>query len=247
MPLPAAICFLLGPLLGPLLGVLVDRSVDRETPEPFLRCPRCSQRLPVPFPVPVVSWFARCPNNHRSWRYPVIDLGAGVLFAIAGWTFGWSWQLVPYLIFFAMLAVMSVVDIEHKLLLDIFTFPALFFGLFVVLALSGPNDFEAGIAPALWAGGLYFVFFFLANRIYPPGMGLGDVKLAPSLGLFLGWLADDSFRGVQITMTAILIGLLSGAVIGMIAQRSRKAEVPFGPFMVLGAVAMIAITTPAGV
>lgn len=247
MPLPAAILFLLGPLLGPLLGLIVDRSVERESPQPFLRCPECSKRIETPFPVPVMAWFARCPEGHRSWRYPATDLGAGLLFAVAGWTFGWSWQLIPYLIFFAALVVASVVDLEHKLLLDIFTFPMLLFGLFAVLALSGPNDFDAGIAPALWAGGLYLAFFYLAHRVYPPGMGFGDVKLAPSLGLFIGWMTADVFVGVRLMMSAVILALLSGAIIGMIAQRTRKAEVPFGPFMVLGAVVMIALTTPAGI
>ncbi len=247
MPLTAAVCVILGLVVGPWLGLGVDRSVERERLEPHLRCGTCRSTLGRTSLLPLRSWFATCPQGHRSWRYPVVDVSAAVLFGIAGWRFGWSWQLWPYLLFFAVLIVMSVVDLEHKLLLNILTFPTLALGLFAVLALSTPNGFSEGIAPALWAAGAYFAFFYLAHRIYPAGMGLGDVKLAPSLGLFIGWLTEDPFVAVELMLFAVLIGLVAGGLIGFIAQRSRKAEIPFGPFMALGAVVVIASTSPAAV
>lgn len=247
MPLIAALSALAGLVVGPLLGLVVDRAVDRERPEPHLRCATCGRSLGRYSLIPVVAWFTRCPVGHRSWRYPLVDLTAAVLFGIAGWRFGWTWQLGPYLLFFAALVVMCVIDVEHKLLLNILTYPTLLGGLFVVLALSTPNDFAAGIAPALWAASAYFGFFYVAHVVYPAGMGFGDVKLAPSLGLFIGWLSDDPLRGIQSMLSAVLIALVVGAVVGIALTRNRKAEVPFGPFMVVGAVAVIATTTPAGI
>ena len=207
----------------------------------------CGVSLGVKALVPVLNWFAECSNGHRNWRYPLTDLLTAASFAVAGFRFGLSWQLWPYLLFFAALVAMSVIDLETKLLVNVLTFPTLGGLLFAVLALSGPNGFAAGIGPALWAGGLYLLFFFVVHRVYPAGMGFGDVKLAPSLGLAIGWMFDDPFPAIQTMLIAVIIGLLSGGIIGIILQRSRKAEVPFGPFMALGTVIMIAVTTPAGV
>jgi leader peptidase (prepilin peptidase)/N-methyltransferase len=144
-----------------------------------------------------------------------------------------------------MLVAMAVIDLETKLLVNVLTYPAVLGFLFAVLALSSPNDYSDGIAPALWAGGLYLLFFLVVHRVYPAGMGLGDVKLAPTLGLAIGWLYTDSFIAVQRMLLAVILGLVLGGVIGIIVQRNRKAEVPFGPFMVLGALIVIGATVPA--
>ncbi len=197
--------------------------------------------------VPVLNWSSTCTQQHRHWRYIATDLLTASTFAVAGFRFGLSWQLWPYLLLFAALVAMSVIDLETKLLVNVLTFPTLGLLLFAILVMSPPNDFSAGIAPALWAGGLYYLFFLVVYRIYPAGMGFGDVKLAPTLGLAIGWMFDDPLMAIQRMLVAVIIGLLSGGVIGLVLQRSRKAEIPFGPFMVLGTVIVIAITMPAGI
>ena len=73
-------------------------------------------------------------------------------------------------------------------------------------------------------------FFLIAALLYPRGMGMGDVKLAAVLGLYLG-------RAVA---PAILIALVSGVFVGAAimvrkgAVEGRKTAVPFGPFLALG-------------
>ena len=87
-----------------------------------------------------------------------------------------------------------------------------------------PEQLIAGAA----AGG----FFLLAALAYPRGMGMGDVKLAGMLGLYLG-------RAVA---PAIFVGLIAGVVVGAViiarkgAREGRKTAVPFGPFLALGGV-----------
>ena len=82
----------------------------------------------------------------------------------------------------------------------------------------------------LIAGAAAFAFFFLAAWLYPRGMGMGDVKLAGVLGLYLG-------RAVA---PAIFIALISGVLVGAIViarlgqAKGRKTAVPFGPFLALG-------------
>ena len=245
MPLEAALCAALGVLLAPLIGIIVDRAVEREPLAPELRCPRCNRTLAVRALVPVLGLVERCSEGHRHWRYPAVTAAMAVSFGIAGYRFGFMWQLWPYLGLFAALVAMSIIDLETKLLVNILTYPTLAAFLFAVLALSSPNGYSNGIAPALWAGGLYFLFFVAVHVVYPAGMGLGDVKLAPSLGLSVGWLFTDTWVAIERMMMAVLLGLLIGGVTGIVVQRSRKAEVPFGPFMVLGTMIIIAGAAPA--
>ncbi|NNE95522.1 MAG: prepilin peptidase [Acidimicrobiales bacterium] len=245
MPLEAALCTALGVLLAPLVSIIVDRAVEREPLVAELRCPRCSRTLARRALVPVFGLGERCSEGHRHWRYPAVTSAMAATYAVAGYRFGFTWQLWPYLVLFAALVAMSIIDIETKLLVNIITYPTLAGFLFAVLALSSPNGYSDGIAPALWAGGLYFLFFLVVHVVYPAGMGLGDVKLAPSLGLGVGWLFTETTAAVERMMVAVILGLLLGGVIGIIVQRSRKAEVPFGPFMVLGTIIVIAGTVPA--
>jgi leader peptidase (prepilin peptidase)/N-methyltransferase len=90
-----------------------------------------------------------------------------------------------------------------------------------------PDTLPERIAAGVAAGGL----LFLAALAYPRGMGLGDVKLAATMGLFLG-------RSVA---PAMFVALLAGALVGvaMIARHgasARKSAIPFGPFLALGGV-----------
>lgn len=241
---------IVGLLLGPWLGIVVDRAVEREAPALCHRCPRCRTEFGASSLIPMRSWFRRCPEDasHPQWRYPAIDLATAACFAVVGLRLPGSWMLVPYLVLFALFVTMSVIDLEHKLLLDILTFPTLGLGLFLVLFLSGLNDAQAAIGPALAGAGLYGVILLAAYLAYPPGLGFGDVKLAPSLGLAMGWVAVDVISAVRMVMYAIIVGFLImgilGVMYGRLTGQGRKAEVPAGPFLVLGALTLIVVSHP---
>lgn len=247
MPLAAAVCAAVGLAIGPLVGIIVDRAVERESFELLLRCPRCGESLGSRSLIPLIGLSSQCSSEHRSWRYPLTTAATAAGFAIAGFRFGFTWQLWPYLALIVLLVAMAVIDLETKLLLNVLTYPTAIGFLFAVLVLSTPNNYADGIAPALWAGGLYLAFFMVVHLAYPAGMGLGDVKLAPTLGLAVGWLFTDPIVAIQHMLVALVLGLLLGGITGVVVQRSRKAEVPFGPFMVLGTMIVIAGTVPASV
>ncbi|MFD0891219.1 prepilin peptidase, partial [Streptosporangium algeriense] len=98
-----------------------------------------------------------------------------------------------------------------------------------------------GLAGALLGGlvltGLYLLLFL----VNPEGMGLGDVKFAAALGTALGWLGWDAL------VTGTFLGFLAGGLYGgaLVAARraGRGSEIPFGPFMAVGAFAVI-LTAP---
>ncbi|WP_371784541.1 prepilin peptidase [Streptosporangium subroseum] len=110
-------------------------------------------------------------------------------------------------------------------------------GLLAVAALAGgrfDDLLRAGLAGAALAA--FYLVLFLVN---PAGMGLGDVKLAASLGTALGWL------GWEPVITGAFLGFVAGGLYGvalMVAGRAgRKSEIPFGPFMIIGAFAAILV------
>ncbi len=239
-----------GLILGPLLGIVVDRAVEREKPELEHRCQQCGATLGRNSLLPVVSWFQRCPVDpgHVRWRYPVTDITLAAVFAVAGARFGPSWMLLPYLVLFVSFVAMSVIDLEEKLLLNILTYPTLGLGLFGVLVLSGPNGYADGIWPALIGAITYFAILGLAFAAYPPGLGFGDVKLAPTLGLAMGWVAADSLAAVMMVLYALIIGFVAlaviGAIYGLVTGKGLKVELPAGPFLVLGAIVLIVYSDP---
>lgn len=239
---------LLGLVVGPLLGVAVDRAVERERPEPLHRCQHCGADMGPRSLLPVLGWFRSCPKDqeHRNWRYPLVDVSTALLFALGAWRFGTSWMLLPYLGLFAIMVVMSVIDVETHLLLNVLTFPAFGLGLFAVLTLSAPLGRAEAIWPALVGAGVFGAIILLSYLAYPPGMGLGDAKLAPTLGLFLGWLTTNSYVAARLSFYALIVGLLGAGVLGLTLRALKvlgpKAEIPMGPGLIGGTIVVIALS-----
>ncbi len=249
-----------GLLVGPFLGIVVDRIIERESLEMNHRCPVCGSNLGSASIIPVRSWFVRCPTDpgHSRWRYAVTDVMTAVLFAVAANRFGWTWQLWPYLALFALFVVMAITDWEHHLLVNELTKSTFVLALGSVLILGGLVGREDAIWPAIGAGLFAGIFFLVFHLIYPPGLGLGDVKLAPSIGLFVGWLGEDVLDGISLTLNALVVGMLLGGVVGLVLRRWANGqpaerfadqpeewipgEVPLGPFLIVGAVILIAVT-----
>jgi leader peptidase (prepilin peptidase)/N-methyltransferase len=135
-------------------------------------------------------------------------------------------QLVLGLVLVALLVPLALIDLETRLLPNVLTLPAAVLAVALGVGLDPAGQVERLIAGAA-AGG----FFLVAALLHPRGMGIGDVKLAAVLGLFLG-------REVAV---AVLVALVVGVVVGVaiIARKGsagRKTAIPFGPFLALGGV-----------
>jgi leader peptidase (prepilin peptidase) / N-methyltransferase len=236
----------LGLLVGPALGVVVDRAVERERLRPHHRCTGCRSALGRASLVPVVSWFRRCSScgRHPGWRYPATDVATAASLALVGGRFGLGWPAVAYAGFAAVLVVLSIIDLETHLLPNVITYPAFLAGLAMAVG-AGVVSGDAGRIPAALVGGASaFVLLFVLHVIRPAGMGLGDVKLAPTLGLALGWLHGDPWLAVSLVLYALLLASLGGGLVGLAvnALRRRREEIPFGPALALGTLVIIAVS-----
>jgi leader peptidase (prepilin peptidase)/N-methyltransferase len=230
----AAIAFLGGLLVGSFVTVVAHRVPRGESiVGPRSRCPACGTQIAAYDNVPVFSWVllrgrARCCGAAISPRYPLTELCLGALYAatvLVLW--GDGAEIALGLVFVTTLLAVTLTDLEQRIIPNKILLVAAVLGA-AIAALGDPGSLPERAIAAAVAGGL----LFLAALAYPRGMGLGDVKLAAVMGLFLG-------RNVA---PAILVALLAGSLVGlaMIAREgaaARKKAIPFGPFLALGGVA----------
>ena len=224
---------LTGAVVGSFVTVVAHRVPRGESVvAPRSRCPGCGVPIAAYDNVPVVSWLAlqghsRCCREAISPRYPLTEAGLAGLFAAVAIRFsGDPGELALGLVFVSMLLAVTLTDIERRIIPNRVLAVAAAIG-FAIVAISDPASLPERAASALGAGGV----LFLAALAYPGGMGMGDVKLATAMGLFLG---------VDV-IPALLVALLSGSIVGiaMIVRHgaaARKRAIPFGPFLALGGV-----------
>ncbi|HEU5449122.1 MAG TPA: prepilin peptidase [Acidimicrobiia bacterium] len=233
----------LGLAIGSFLNVVIWRVPRKESVvRPPSHCPQCETPISPSDNVPVLSWLflsGKCRHckNPIPVRYPLVEAGCGVLFLAVAARFGASWELPAYLVLTAALLAISIIDLEHFIVPDRITAPLTVSALALlgVAAVAEGNGWRFG--RTLLGGVAYFAFLLLLNILYPTGMGMGDVKLAFSLGLYLGWLGwGQVFLG---GFLAFLLGAVVGVTLIATKVKSRKDVVPFGPFLALGAMLTI--------
>ncbi|HET7482893.1 MAG TPA: prepilin peptidase [Actinomycetota bacterium] len=212
------------------------------------RCPDCGATVTALENVPVFSWlFLRGKCRHCgkriSVRYPLIELATAVLFALAEWKFGVSLRAVAFAAFFWVLVVLTVIDLEHKLLPSRIIYPSIVAGA-ALLTADALIEGEPGRLVRAGVGSLIFgVFFFAIAFLVPQGMGMGDVRFAYLLGMFLG-----DIGGIGVVLVGMFLSFLSGGIIGGIAAAAtrggRKMKIPFGPFLAFGTVLAVFVGRP---
>jgi leader peptidase (prepilin peptidase)/N-methyltransferase len=159
--------------------------------------------------------------------------------------FGPSPVLPAFLLLAALAPVLTVIDLRWRRLPDPLTLPA--YPAAALLLAAGALAIPGGTRHFLFAlAGLAtaWLFFALLALIYPGGLGWGDVKLSGVLGVYLGWLGPAAVAAGL--LGAFALAALAG--LGLIAagRATRKSQLPFGPFMLASAIAVIAASGLAG-
>jgi leader peptidase (prepilin peptidase)/N-methyltransferase len=227
---------LFGALIGSFLNVVVYRLPRRESlVRPASHC--CACGVPVrPYDnIPLLSWLllrGRCRNCSApiSKRYPLVEALTALLCVGAVLAGGGAATIVLNVAFILLLVPIALIDVEHRIIPNRLTALGAILALAIGTALDPSGEPQRLLAGAIAGGAL-----LLAALAYPGGMGMGDVKLAGVMGLFLG----------SAVAPAMLVALLAGVLFGVFVMASkgagtaRKTAVPFGPFLAFGSLVAV--------
>jgi prepilin signal peptidase PulO-like enzyme (type II secretory pathway) len=222
--------FLIGMCCGSFVNMLVYRTAEnydlikknesKQKKRSF--CDFCGKQLNWYENIPVISWLiqkgkSRCCDNPLPWEYPVVEIGMGILFVLI------KGEGVLGMIVMTMLVFGAVFDAKYMILPD--------FSTLILIIVAGLRlvmdgfDWNYVISAVGAAGFLGFLYLLTKGK----GMGLGDVKLAIFMGLWLGWPK---------TLLAFYVAFIVGAIVGIILMAKkklkRKSIMAFGPFLILG-------------
>lgn len=254
--------FALGTIIGSFLNVIIHRLPLAESIVfPNSHCPHCQTAIKFYDNVPVLSWLllgGRCRACRApiSFRYPLVELLTGVVFALIFWHDNLSFLLPFHILFGSAMIALIFIDAEHFYLPNLITYPGLVSALlirllFPIFLLSAPFE-DLSVAPlsnsnlplwltslsgavlgALAGGGFLWLIGWLWKQFRGvEAMGLGDVKMMFMVGALLGW---------RLTILTIFLAALTGAVAGVVLialqkDRDWQSKIPFGIFLGSGSI-----------
>lgn len=227
---------ILGLIIGSFLNACIYR-LPREIPisKGYSACPFCGTRLRWYELFPLFSYLGlggRCGHCREriSPRYPAVELANALLYIALLHQYGLSLQTLGLFIVVSALIIVFFVDLETMIIPHETIFALLAAGLLLLFA---PK-------PLWWEQIIGFFaislpLFLLALVTQGRGIGGGDIKLMAALGFCLGW---------QLILLVFFIGICLGAIGSLIwmhrnKEANLKSEVPFGPYLVVGALVSI--------
>jgi leader peptidase (prepilin peptidase)/N-methyltransferase len=251
----ALVTGLMGLALGSFANVLAYRvPAGISLLRPPSSCPNCGHEIRARHNLPVIGWLmlrGKCYDCKTpiSPGYPLVEGATGLVAVMLGY---WAWQqeapnatwpvgfdplLFVLMIVLTVAAALVVTDVTTMRLPDSLTlplYPVAVLGLVVAALTSGESFLDApwvrSLLSALVWGGFYFALFAIGPIFLgKESMGFGDVKLAPVLGLILGWV------GWGASLTGLFAGFLIGAVMGIVMRVGRGQAFPYGPSLLAGA------------
>lgn len=222
---------LLGLILASFLSVVAHRlPLGESIVAPRSHCPSCKTQLLNRDNVPLLGYLlqrGRC--RHCGVKipltYPLLEAGLAAVFVAALLVFEDDPEQIALTCAFAcILFTITITDLEHRIIPN----KVLIAGLIIGAGIAIPTDDGSMLVERAIAGAAAFGILFIV-AIVSRGMGMGDVKLAGVMGLYLGKAIAPS----------LLIGFLIGAIYGLFliarqGKAARKQKVPFGPFLALG-------------
>lgn len=260
---------LLGLLAGLLLGSFLNVCIYRWPRDlSILRpqrsfCPHCERTIAWYDNIPVLSYLwlrGRCRHcgGGIPWRYPVVELLTGVLFAVSLARLGPTWAALKSCTFSFLLVGLFFADLEELILPDELTKSGMALGVLFSLVVPLPVLLTYFVLPRAWdlrwfslaesvlaaavCSGILWGTGALYKQIrHREGLGFGDVKLVAMIGAFLG------LAGV---LQTLMLGSIAGAVVGLTYLLWTKKdmstyELPFGSFLAAAALVTGLITGPA--
>lgn len=233
-----------GACIGSFLNVVIYRlprgiSVVR----PRSRCPWCGLRLAWYHNIPIGSYLGlrgRCAACHAPIArvYWMIEGGTALVFAGLFHTFGWTSAFLRCALLVSLLIAAAEIDRRHGVIPNRLVTAGAVMGL--VSALITDASTLATLVPAAIASAVVLLLIRAGSHLAwgRPGLGMGDVKLAAVMGLFLGW------ENLWVCYLAVMLAGMMGLLGLLLGRLNRTTPVPFAPFMALGACLHLFVLPP---
>lgn len=234
-----------GALIGSFLNVCIHRLPRCESIVwPGSHCPSCGTAIEYYDNIPLFSYLwlmGRCRTcrSSISMRYPVVEAANAAGYVIILATFGLTWTTVLYSTLFSALLVVTGTDLTHRIIPNVVTVPGIAIGLLGAATVLPVGLVNAFLGVAIGGGILWALAWASPYLFGKEGMGGGDIKLLAMIGAFLGW---------KPALLTIMVGSLSGSLIGLsligLGLMKRDEYIPFGPFLVFGALVSMFFAQP---
>jgi leader peptidase (prepilin peptidase)/N-methyltransferase len=241
---------LFGLIIGSFLNVCIYRVPRKLSVARPMRsyCPKCETTLKAWENIPLLSWLmlrGKCRTCAQpiSGQYPLVELLSAIAAAQSYLRFGLTPTGVVIYCLTAALLVITFIDFEFKIIPNVISYPGITLGLILGAVSQYTQVFELPLTQSAWdslvgmyAGGGFFYLigwgYYLATK--DVGLGGGDIKLMGMTGAILGWHS---------VAPTIFAGSLLGSIVGIgtiiFGGGTRKSEIPFGPWLSLGAILYI--------
>lgn len=232
--------FILGTLIGSFSNVVIYRLPKKQgLALPPSRCINCQKKIPWYDNIPVISCLilrAKCRACGKSfgYRYFLVELLSGFLFAGVFYFDSWSWNLLEHLIFLQTLLICSFIDIELFILPDELTLSGIVIGLFGSI-LNPSRAMLDSIFGILMGGGFLWLMAYLYYAFTKrEGMGGGDIKLLAWIGAVLGWKAIPF-----VIFFSAIVGSILGLALAWKERKGLKTVIPYGPYLAVAALVYV--------
>ncbi|MFZ5647962.1 MAG: prepilin peptidase [Bacillota bacterium] len=220
----------LGLAVGSFLNVCIYRiPAGKSIVTPPSHCPTCENRLRPPDLIPVISYlflkgrcrYCKTPVSHR---YPLVEALTAFLFLLVFLELGFETALFKHLFLTALMITIAFIDLDHYIIPNRLVLAGLIAGA-LFLPVTGDLSLLSALYGALSASGFLLILYIVSRG----GMGMGDIKLAAVIGIFLGW----PMALLAVFLACFLAGIL-GIVLIVTGIKKRKDPIPFGPFLAAG-------------
>ena len=232
--------------MGSFLNVVIHRVPNNQSlVAPGSHCPHCGSAVRNRHNIPVLGWLllrGRCADCQApiSVRYPLVEAGTAALFVAVTARFGLSWELPAYLYLAAVAIALAAIDLDVFRLPDAIVKPSYVVALALLISAAYLGEDWWPVGRGLIAAAAMWIFFEVVAFFGP--MGGGDIKLAPLLGFYLGWLGWDALAIGA--FAGFLLGGVAGALLMAVRLAKFKSKIPFGPYMLAGAFVAVFAAAP---
>lgn len=232
--------FFLGNIIGSFLNVVIYRvPAGLSIVKPGSHCPQCKRPVKPWENIPIISYIilgGRCAGCHGniSMRYPAVEALTGCLFMVLLFYFGWNQELLIYAVLAALLLALSAIDLATWRLPNSIVLTGSILAVLLTLALR--REFLVQMLLGALTGLGLLTFMSMVGRLLfrKETLGMGDIKLAGMIGLFLG-----PRKTAGMFILGVFLGALFGGGMILIGKHRLGKKIPFGPYLAGGALAAL--------